>query len=143
MHLMSAALIHAGLVVALAAPRMLSAQAPLKDVVERARTAWLGHATQDLVAGSDIVRLRIPGVAVSQALRPGQAARLLARYLADADGEELVLREIRHVAEDHAYAEMARRYTVRGTSDERVEMLFFGFRIVGGEWRLREVRVAP
>lgn len=124
-------------------PRGLLGQTALTEVVERARSAWMEHSARSLVARSDTVRLRIPGVAVAQALRPGQAARLLGKYMEAADETELVLREIRHVGEGHAYAEMARRYVVRGTRDERVETVFFGFRVVNGEWRLREVRVTP
>lgn len=119
------------------------AQTPLEQVVEQARDDWLAHAARALVEHSDTVRLRIPGVAVSAAVRPGQAARLLARYFESTEEEAFELRGIRHVGADHAYAELLRRFVVRGTDDKREETVFFGFRVIGGEWRLREVRVTP
>ncbi len=119
------------------------AQGSLESVAERARLAWTSHDARDLVARSDTVRLRIPGVAVGAAVRAGQAARLLSDYLSDAEEVELSLRELRYLDADHAYAEFARRFTVRGTTDLRVEAVFFGFLRLGGEWRLREVRVTP
>jgi hypothetical protein len=119
------------------------AQASLESVVERARLAWTNHDARDLVARSDTVRLRIPGVGVGAAVRAGQAARLLSDYLSDSEEVELALRELRNLDADHAYAEFARRFTVQGTTDLRVEAVFFGFLRQGGEWRLREVRVTP
>jgi hypothetical protein len=127
----------------LAAPASLAAQDALQAVVTRAADAWARHRPRDLVEGSDTVRLRIPGVAASSAVRPGQAVRLLEDYLAEAEERGFTLRGIRHVAEDHAYAEFGRRYQIRGTSEVREETVFLGYRQLGGAWRLREVRIAP
>lgn len=135
-----------GLALALgtAAPDRAGAQEPgLAQAVEAARRAWLAHDVRALVAGSDTVRLRIPGVAVNHALRPAQAARLLQQYLEAAEEEAFSLTEIRSVGEGHAYAELERRHVIRGTDDRRAETVFFGFRRLDGRWRLREVRVAP
>ena len=121
----------------------LAAQSDLNRAVEFARAAWEGHDIRGLVAASDTLRLRIPEVAAAQSLRPAQAARILAGFLADADELSLQLREIRYVADDHAYAELERRFVVRGTEERRDETVFFGFRRVEGVWRLREVRVTP
>lgn len=118
-------------------------QTSLDDVVRRAADAWGQHRTRDLVVGSDTVRLNIPGVAASAAVRPGQATRVLDDYLADAEELAFELVGIRYVAADHAYAEFARRFRVRGTDDGREQTVFLGYRLLGGEWRLREVRVAP
>jgi hypothetical protein len=115
----------------------------LDRAVEQARAAWLSHAVGELVAHSDTVRLRLPGVAASAATRPAQAARLLEEYLSAATEESFTLRELRYAQADHAYAELSRRYAVRGTDDIREETVFLGFRRVGGQWRLREVRIAP
>ena len=115
----------------------------LETAVEQARAAWLAHDVRRLVAHSDTVRLRLPGVAASAATRPGQAARLLEEYLSAATEQEFTLRELRYVQADHAYAELSRRYAVKGTADVREEMVFLGFRQVNGQWRLREVRIAP
>lgn len=127
----------------LSSPGAVWGQESLDSLVLRARAAWLEHRVRDLVAGSDTVRLRIPGVAVSAAVRPSQAARLLGEYLEAAEEQEFVGHGIRYVAEDHAYAEFGRRYVVRGTADVRQETVFLGFRRIAGTWRLREVRVAP
>jgi hypothetical protein len=115
----------------------------LDAAVERARLAWLAHDVRALVASSDTMRLRVPGVAVNHSMRPGQAARLLEQYLEASEEQGLELREIRPVGEGHAYAELERRFAVRGTDDRRAETVFFGFRQVEGRWRLREVRIAP
>jgi hypothetical protein len=120
-----------------------NAQDPLEAAVEQAASAWTDHRVRDLVAGSDTVRLRIPGVAASAAVRASQAARLLEDFLADAEELQFGLRGIRRVAEDHAYAEFGRGYRVSGTSDVREQTVFFGYRRLAGEWRLREVRIAP
>ena len=62
-------------------PGGAKAQTALDSAVQRASDAWMQHHTEDLVEGSDTVRLRIPGVAASAAVRPGQATRLLDEYL--------------------------------------------------------------
>jgi hypothetical protein len=118
-------------------------QGSLEAVVAEARAAWLAHGVESLVAHSDTVRLRLPGVAASVSTRPGQAARLLGEYLASAVDQAFELRELRYVQADHAYAEFRRRYAVRGTADVREETVFLGFRRTGDQWHLREVRIAP
>jgi hypothetical protein len=132
-----------GTLAAIAPAAMGQQQDELDAVVARARQAWLVHDVRSLVAGSDTVRLRLPGVAASAATRPAQAARLLEEYLSAAQEQDLALREIRYVEADHAYAEFTRRFAVRGTTDSREETVFLGFRHTGGQWRLREVRIAP
>jgi len=116
---------------------------PLEPAVERARAAWLAHDVGALLAGSDTVRLQVPGVAASPAMKPGQAGTLLLQHLKEAKEIGLDLVRIRRLADDHAYAELARSYVVKGTSEERSERVFFGFRKVEGAWRLREVRITP
>jgi hypothetical protein len=111
--------------------------------VQGAREAWLSHEVGDLTVGSDTVRLRIPGIAPSASLRPGQAQRLLDQYLKSSDELSFDLRDVKKVAEDHAYAEVRRVYVVEGTTERREETVFLGFRLLHDRWRLREVRVAP
>lgn len=115
----------------------------LDSAAARAREEWLAHDIPGLLAGSDTVRLQLPGVARSASLTPGQAARLLLRYLEGSDEVAFDLRPIRSVSPDHGYAEARRRYLVQGTTDQREETVFLGFRHVAGAWRLREVRVVP
>jgi hypothetical protein len=121
----------------------LAAQTPLDSAVQQARSAWLGHDVATLVQSSDTVRLNIPGTATAASLKPGQAARILGRYLRSSQERGFSLVGVRRLADDHAYAELDRAYVVRGTSEERRERVFLGFRRLDGAWRLREVRVTP
>ncbi len=118
-------------------------QDSLRLAVEEAHDAWLDRDLSRLVSASDTVRLHLPGVANSASLSPEQAARLLARYLKPARELRFPLRGIRALASDHAYAEMQRVYVVQGTSEEREETVFLGFRQINGSWRLREIRITP
>lgn len=128
---------------AVLAPSPLAAQATLEEAAGRARELWLAHDVAGLVSGSDTIRLQLPGVAYFAALAPGQAARLLDRYLEAAREIGLDLQGVRVAGPEHGYAEGRRRYAVRGTSEEREEMVYLEFRLVGGTWRLREVRIVP
>ncbi len=121
----------------------LAGQDDLEAAVERARQAWLQHDVERLVSESDTVRLNLPGVAWAASLKPGQAARLLSQYVKVSEEREFTLREVRMLAPDHAYAEVRRRYAVRGTDEERWETAFLGFRLLDGKWQLREVRITP
>lgn len=132
-----------GLSLLLAAFPAAAAQDGLDLAVARAGEAWLQHRARDLVAGSDTVRLRIPGVAASAAVRASQAARLLGDYLEGVSELGFALRDVRRVSADHAYAEFQRRFRIGGTDEVREETVFLGYRRLGGVWRLREVRIAP
>jgi hypothetical protein len=121
----------------------LHGQAAVEPVLGRVQEAWLGHRTHAVVEGSDTVRLRLPGLATTAAVRPGQAVRLLDEYLADAEELSFRLTGVRYAGSDHAYAEFARSFKVRGTADQRTETVFLGYRWLAGQWRLCEVRVAP
>ena len=121
----------------------LEAQDGLDRAVGRAREAWLGHDITALLSSSDTVRVDIPGTATSAAMKPGQAARVLDKYLKAADEHGFELIRVRRLEPDHAYAELARAYVIKGTEEEQRERVFFGFRLLDGTWRLREVRVTP
>ena len=114
----------------------------LERAVQEAGAAWLRHDLRALVAASDTVRLQLPGVR-APVVRPSQAAMMLGDYLESNREITFELRRLRIVNDDHAYAEMVRVYVVEGTSDERVETVFLGFRHSKDAWRLREVRVTP
>ena len=133
-----------GLLVALMlVPGGASAQTELDRAVERARGAWLSHDIAALLHGSDTVRLRLREVARAESVRPGQAARLLERYLGWSKESSFRLHKVRRLAPDHAYAEMIRLYVVQGTSEVQKETVYLGFRLLDGRWRLREVRITP
>ena len=137
-----AAVRRAFLALALLAPG-LAAQTTLEEAAERARGLWLAHDVSGLVAGSDTIRLQIPGVGFQSALGPAQAARLLDRYLETAREIAFELKGVRVAGPDHGYAEAGRRYVVQGTAEERQETVYLGFRQVSGLWRVREVRIVP
>ncbi len=136
-------LLFCALALLLVSPASLQAQSTLEEAVAEAREAWKAHRVTALVSKSDTVRLHLPGIAVSPALKPGQASKLLLDYLEDAEELEFELREVRQLADDHAYAEMSRVFVVKGTTEKRRETVFLGFRILSGEWSLREVRITP
>lgn len=132
-----------GCLVNLPFPLASQEQDDLTAAMERVRTAWLAHDYPGVVASSDTVRLQLPGVGRAAAVRPSHAARVLREYLDSANEIAFELRNYREVSEGHTYAQMTRRYVVRGTSDERLETVFLGFRVVDGAWSLREIRVTP
>lgn len=125
-------------------PAALAAQAEqegtLQAAAQSARGAWLAHDVQGLVAGSPNLILQIPGADPSSPVGRSQAAELLRRYLATAEEQSLTVVTVREVEEGKGFVELARRYVVRGTSDERRETVFLGFRRVSAGWRLTEVR---
>ncbi len=121
----------------------VAAQSPLQQAVELARLAWLQHDFSGLVESSDTVRLQFPEGGRAPSVRPAHAARVLEEYLVSANEIAFELRNIRQASDDHAYAQLVRRYVVRRTSDERVETVFLGFRRVDGRWLLREIRITP
>jgi hypothetical protein len=89
----------------------------------------LRHDTQRLVAQSPNVILRIPGADPSSPLGRAQAAELPRRYLRLVEERSLGLREIKEVeGGQEGFVELQRRYIVTGTTDERRETLFLGFR---------------
>jgi len=119
------------------------AQGSLAEVAERVRQAWLVHDVQGVVGQSSSVVLQIPGADPSAPVDRAQAIELLRRHLRA--GAERVLRvsAVREVEPGRGYAELDRRYVVAGTSDERRETIFLGFRKRGREWMLSELRSAP
>ncbi len=125
------------------APTLLTAQEDLDQVIGAAQQSWRSHDMSALVSGSDTIRLRIPGIAPSASVKPGQAARLLEQYVKPAEEISCERTGLRELAEDHVYAEILRVYVVKGTHQERTETILFGFRRIGGKWLLREVRVTP
>lgn len=130
-------------VLVLAPARALRAQSSLDTAVGQARQAWMRHDVQVLLEASDTVRLQLPGVGLASALQPGQAARLLDTYLNGSTEVAFTLEELRRPGPGRGYAQMRRVYVVRGTTDRQEETVFLGFDLIGGVWRLREVRVTP
>ena len=119
------------------------AQGSLAEVAERVRQAWLVHDVQGVVGQSSSVVLQIPGADPSAPVDRAQAIELLRRHLRAGAERALRVSAVREVEPGRGYAELDRRYVVAGTSDERRETIFLGFRKPGREWMLSELRSAP
>jgi hypothetical protein len=72
-----------------------------------------------------------------------QAEELLRRYLRSVVECNVIVRTVREVEDGKGFVELERRYQVVGTSDERRETVFLGFRRAGDSWVLAELRTAP
>lgn len=118
-------------------------QSTLSAAAERAKRALSEHDAQALVGQSSNVVLQIPGADPSSPLGRPQAIELLRRYLRPAEERGLDVTTIREVEPGRGFIELKRRYVVAGTAELRQETLYLGYRLLGGEWRLVELRSAP
>ena len=121
----------------------LQGQATLSDAAAKAKSAWIAHDPEGLVGKSSNIVLQIPGADPSSPLARAQAIELLRRYFRPAEERGLDVAAIRVVEADKGFVELTRRYVVTGTSEERRETLFLGYRLIAREWRLVELRSAP
>jgi len=119
------------------------AQGSLAEAAERVRLAWLDHDVQAIVGQTASVVLQIPGADPSAPVNRAQALELLRRHLRAGAERRLALSAVREVEPGHGYVELERRYVVAGTTDERRETVFLGFRKVAEAWVLTELRSAP
>ena len=126
---------------ALAGP--VRAQQTLAAAAEQLRAAWLAHDARGVVGQSSSILLQIPGADPSSPLGRAQAVELLRRYLRSVVECSVDVRTVREVEDGKGFVELERRYVVVGTSDERRETLFLGFRRAGALWVLSELRTAP
>jgi hypothetical protein len=118
-------------------------QRTLSEAAERAKQAWSGHDPQALVGRSSSLVLQIRGADPSSPLGRSQAIELLRRYFRPAEERGLDVTAIREVEPGKGFVELTRRYVVAGTAELRREMLYLGYRLLDGEWRLVELRSAP
>ena len=128
---------------ALLLPVTASAQATLSDAAARAKSAWSAHDPLALVGPSSNLVLQIPGADPSSPVDKSQAVELLRRYFRPVEERGLDVTAIREVEPGKGFVELARRYVVTGTAELRHETLFLGYRLMGREWRLVELRTAP
>jgi hypothetical protein len=124
-------------------PAVGSAQATLSEAAARAKSAWLTHDPLALVGPSSGLILQIPGADPSSPVDRPQAIELLRRYFRPVAERGLDVTAIREVEPGKGFVELARRYVVTGTTELRHETLFLGYRLMGREWRLVELRSAP
>jgi hypothetical protein len=121
-----------------------AAQQPsLAAAAEQVRAAWLGHDARGVVGRSSGILLQIPGADPSSPLGRSQAVELLRRYLRSVVECSVAVKTVREVELGKGFVELERRYQVVGTSDERRETVFLGFRRAGDSWMLAELRTAP
>ena len=132
-----------GLLALLILPASARAQATLSDAAARAKQAWSAHDAQALVGQSPNLVLQIPGADPSSPLGRPQAIELLRRYFRPAEERGLDVAAIREVEPGKGFVELTRRYVVVGTAELRHETLFLGYRLIGKDWRLVELRSAP
>lgn len=124
------------------APATAPAQSDLASAGNRAAAAWRAHDPAALVGRSSAVVLQIPGADPSAALGRAQAIELLRRHFHSASERRVQVAAAREVEAGRGVVELERHYVVRGTTDERRETVFLGFRLIQGEWVLSEVRTA-
>ena len=118
-------------------------QATLSDAAAKAKNAWAAHDPEGLVGKSSNIVLQIPGADPSSPLARPQAIELLRRYFRPSEERGLDVLAIREVEAGKGFVELTRRYVVTGTTEERRETLFLGYRLIAREWRLVELRSAP
>jgi len=120
-----------------------AAQQSLAAAAEQVRTAWMGHDARGVVGQSASILLQIPGADPSSPLGRSQAVELLRRYLRSVVECSVAVKTVREVETGKGFVELERRYQVVGTTDERRETVFLGFRRAGDSWVLAELRTAP
>ena len=123
----------AGLVMALAA----DPQAAIARLLE----SWSRQDATGIVAGATRVVVQLPGEAATAPLSAEQAARALDRLFRDATEVGLDVDAVRTIGSETVYAEMRRRFRVRGSDGMVVQRVFAAFRLDGGQWRLAELRI--
>lgn len=120
----------------------LGAQDPaLAQVATLASEAVRRHATDQLVAGSDRVRVLVPGSEPSAALGRAQAAAMLSAWLAPAEELGATVRAARELSGGRGYVELDRRYRVGGSRVERRQTVLLAYQRLEERWILTELRV--
>jgi hypothetical protein len=116
------------------------AQDPASEI-GRLRASWSRQDAAGIMAGATRVVVQLPGEAATAPLASEQAARTLARLFVDATEVGLQVDTVRTLGHEAVYAEMRRRFRVRGSEGTVEQKVFAAFRLDGGRWRLEELRV--
>jgi hypothetical protein len=127
-------------IVALAGVAFALASDP-QAAIAHLREAWSRQDATGIVAGAPRVVVQLPGEAATAPLSADQAGRALDRLFRDASELGLDVDAVRTIASETIYAEMRRRFRVRGSEDTVVQRVFAAFRLEGGQWRLTELRI--
>ncbi|HEU5186282.1 MAG TPA: hypothetical protein VFU01_17035 [Gemmatimonadaceae bacterium] len=112
-----------------------------REAIDRIRAAWSRQDAAAVVAGATRIVIQLPGEAATAPLGTDQAARAIERLFKDATEVALVLDEIRPLGQETVYAEMRRRFRVRGSDAVVEQRVFAAFRLDEGRWRLAELRI--
>ncbi len=119
----------------------LALSADPQAAIARLRESWSRQDAAGVVAGVTRLVVQLPGQAATAPLSAEQAARALDRLFRDATEVGLDVDAVRTIGGEAVYAEMRRRFRVRGSEDTAVQRVFAAFRLEGGEWRLAELRI--
>ena len=125
---------------ALAAFAVALAQDPT-GAIDRLRASWSRQDAAGIVSGGSRVVVQLPDAAATVPLTTEQAARALARLFVDATEVGLEVDAVRTLGIESVYAEMRRRFRVRGSDATVAQRVFAAFRLEGGRWRLVELRI--
>ena len=107
----------------------------------RLRESWSRQDAAGVVAGATRVVVQLPGEAATAPLSAEQAARAIDRVFRDATELGLEVDAVRTLGNETVYAEMRRRFRVRGSDGEVVQRVFAAFRLEDDHWRLVELRI--
>ena len=107
----------------------------------RLRESWSRQDALGIVAGATRVVVQLPGEAATAPLSAEQAARAIDRVFQDATELGLEVDAVRTLGNETVYAEMRRRFRVRGSDGDVVQRVFAAFRLEGDQWRLVELRI--
>jgi hypothetical protein len=109
--------------------------------IDRLRASWSRQDAAGIVAGASRVVVQLPEEAATAPLATEQAARALARLFVDATEVGLEVDAVRPLGNETVYAEMRRRFRVRGSDGTVEQRVFAAFRLDDGRWRLVELRI--
>ncbi len=115
----------------------------LMAAARRAAEQWLRHDFTGLVGTGEAVMVHLPGAEPSAPLRPAQAATLLRDYASGTREVDVTILVARQVEPDRAYVEAQRVFQGEDTDVRHSETLYFGFRLIRGQFHLVEVRALP
>jgi hypothetical protein len=109
--------------------------------IDRLRASWSRQDAAGIVAGTTRVVVQLPGESATVPLATEQAARALARVFVDASEVALEVDGVRSLGNETVYAELRRRFRVRGSDGTVEQRVFAAFRLDEGRWRLVELRI--
>lgn len=111
------------------------------QTIDRLRASWQRQDASGVLEGAARVVVQLPREAATAPLVAEQASRALARLFVDATEVALEVKAVRRVSGETVYAEMMRRFRVRGSEGTVEQQVFAAFRLEDGRWRLTELRI--